>query len=121
MDINIPLDLSVMSAEEQTHERCLAAVKNNGLDLRYVKEKTSELCLEAVKQNAEAMKYVPKEMQSLPMALIALRQDHECCKYLAPQFRTAAVFKAAGYHDYQPEALAEPQHDATRTQNPNRG
>jgi len=41
---------------------CLAAVRQNGLALQYVKEQIEEICLAAVKQNGLALQYV-KELQ----------------------------------------------------------
>lgn len=42
----------------QTEEICLAAVKQYGLALQYVKEQTPEICLEAFKQNKAAVEYI---------------------------------------------------------------
>ena len=39
---------------------CLAAVKQNGQSLQYVKDQTPEICLVAVKQNGHALRYVNK-------------------------------------------------------------
>lgn len=44
--------------KEQTPEICLEAVKRDPLALRFVKEQIPEICLEAVKNNPEAMRYV---------------------------------------------------------------
>ena len=37
---------------------CLAAVKQDGIALQYVKEQTEAICTEAVKQNGYALQYV---------------------------------------------------------------
>ena len=39
-------------------EECLAAVRQDGYALKYVKEQTEEICLEAIKQNGYALRYV---------------------------------------------------------------
>ena len=39
-------------------EECLAAVRQDGYALAFVKEQTKEICLEAVKQNGYALRYV---------------------------------------------------------------
>ena len=44
---------------------CLEAVKNNGLNLEYVKNQTKELCLEAVKQNGYALYFVNTKFKYL--------------------------------------------------------
>ena len=52
------LALQFVDAENQTPEICLAAVKQNGLALKYVEKQTHEICLEALKQNYNASWYV---------------------------------------------------------------
>ena len=47
--------------KEQTEEICLVAVKGNGLALQFVEEQTEEICLAAVKQSGEALEYIDKE------------------------------------------------------------
>ena len=54
-----PLNLEYV--KEQTHEICLEAIKRNGLAIGYVKEQTHEICLEAVKRNGYALKYVKNQ------------------------------------------------------------
>ena len=89
----------------QTPELCLEAVKKNGLALKHVDNKTHEICLEAVKQNGMALKRVPRSIQTLPIAIAALKQNPECRKYLAVKFQKPEVYKAAGC-DYELEDLA---------------
>ena len=110
-----------MYVEKKTPEICLEAVKQNAQMLQYVAEKTPTMCLEAVKQNGTSLEYVPKEMQTLPMALAALRQNIDCRSFLADQFRTKEVYEAVGFHDYTREDLASPQMEHSRTQDQNRG
>jgi hypothetical protein len=42
----------------KTEKEILAAVKQNGDALQYVKDQTEAVCLEAVKQNSYALQYV---------------------------------------------------------------
>jgi cytochrome oxidase Cu insertion factor (SCO1/SenC/PrrC family) len=57
----------------QTNEICLAAVKQNGHALNYVINKTDEICLAAVKQNGYALNYV--ENQTDEICLVAVKQN----------------------------------------------
>lgn len=47
--------LNLKYVKEQTPEICLAAVQENGLALEYVKEQTPEICLAAVKRSGCAL------------------------------------------------------------------
>ena len=47
--------------KEQTPEICMAAVQENGWALRYVKEQTPEICMEAVKQDVGALIWVKEQ------------------------------------------------------------
>ena len=58
--------------KNQTPEICLEAVKQNGYNLEYVKEQTPEICLEAVKQYGLALKFVKE--QTSEMCLEAVKQ-----------------------------------------------
>ena len=42
--------------------KALAAVKQNGYDLRYVHEQTEAICVAAVKQNGYTLRYVDKRI-----------------------------------------------------------
>ena len=42
-------------------ENCLAAVKRDGYNLRFVKNQTPEICLVAVKENGNAFQYVEEQ------------------------------------------------------------
>ena len=48
----------------QTLEICLAAVKQNGYALRFVKEQTPEICLAAVEEDSGALQYVKEQTPS---------------------------------------------------------
>ena len=42
----------------KTIDKSLAAVKQGGYALQYVKEQTEKICLSAVEQNGDALRYV---------------------------------------------------------------
>ena len=48
--------------KKQTETICLAAVERDGCALQYVREQTEAICLEAVKQNGRALRYVKEQM-----------------------------------------------------------
>ena len=62
---------------------CLAAVKQNGLALEFVEEQTDEICLAAVKQNGLALEFV--EEQTDEICLAAVRQNGFAIKYVLEQ------------------------------------
>ena len=66
-----PLNLEYV--KEQTQEICLQAVKQNGLALRFVKNQTPEICLEAVKEDGLALKYV---INQTPLIIHYLKKYH---------------------------------------------
>ena len=76
-------------------------------------ERTHEMCLEAVKQNGMALGHIPRRKQTLPIAIAALKQDPDSRNFLADDFRTSEVYKAAGY-DYKPEDLAPSRRSTER-------
>jgi len=45
-----------------TGKEALAAVKQDGYALQYVKKQSEAVCLEAVKQNGDALRYVDKNI-----------------------------------------------------------
>lgn len=52
--------------KDQTHEMCIASIKNNWTALKYIKDQTPLLCKLAVDINPQAMKYVRgNEMRTL--------------------------------------------------------
>jgi DNA-binding NarL/FixJ family response regulator len=71
--------------EFQTEEICLAAVKQNGWALYYVKEQTPELCLEAVKEHARALEYVKE--QTFEIVWEAYKQSKYSLDYAKPEFK----------------------------------
>ena len=58
-----PLNLEFV--KNQTPEICLEAVKQDGYALEYVKEQTQEICLEAVKQHGLALEYVKEQTHEI--------------------------------------------------------
>jgi len=50
--------MALESIKHQTEENCLAAVKKNGLELKYVKEQSKKICLAAINENPEAIQFV---------------------------------------------------------------
>ena len=72
-----PLNLEYV--KEQTSEMCLEAVKRDGYALEYVKEQTYEICLEAVKEDGYALRFVKE-------------QTHEICLEAVKQYGLALKF-----------------------------
>jgi hypothetical protein len=67
----------------QLPKLCLAAVKQNGLALEFVEEQTDEICLAAVKQNGLALEFV--EAQTDEICLTAVRQNGFAIRYVLEQ------------------------------------
>ena len=63
-----PLNLEFV--KNQTQEICLAAVKQNGFTLEYVKEQTPEICLTAVKRNGCALEHVKEQTSEICLEAI---------------------------------------------------
>jgi len=59
---DIPLDMADASNPINT-ELLLAAVRQDGMALRFVNNGTLEICQAAVKQNREAIQFVPPELR----------------------------------------------------------
>ena len=60
--------------DQMTPSNCLAAVRQNGLNLRYVPEhlKSNKVCSEAVFKHASAFTYVPISRMSPKLCLMAV-------------------------------------------------
>ena len=56
--------------KEQTPDICMAAVRQNGLALQFVKEQTPDICMAAVRQNAMALQYVKNMTDGIRFELI---------------------------------------------------
>jgi len=74
---------SLQYVKEQTPEICMAAVKQDGDSLRYVKEQTPEICMAAVKQNGDSLRYVKEQTPEICMA--AVKQDGDSLQYVKEQ------------------------------------
>lgn len=59
------LYLQYIGEEVQTEEICLAAVRQNGLALKYVKDQTNKICLEAVEKTGGALQYVENQTNAI--------------------------------------------------------
>ena len=75
--------LNLKYIKEQTNKICLEAVKQNGHALQYVKEQTNELCLKAVKQNGYSLKYVKNQTDEI--CLEAVKQNGYALEYVKDQ------------------------------------
>ena len=76
-----PLNLEFV--KNQTPKICLEAVKQYGLALQYVKEQTYEICLAAVKQNGLALKFVKEQTHEI--CLEAIKEDGNALQYVKEQ------------------------------------
>ena len=75
--------------ENQTHELCTEAVKQNGDALKYVQTQTPELCMEAVKQRGSALRFVKTQTPELCKA--AIRQNPKEFQFVEEKERTKDV------------------------------
>ena len=64
-------------------EYCLAAVKRDGYNLRFVKNQTPKICLEAVKRDGYALKFVKE--QTPKICLVAVKQNGLALKWVNEQ------------------------------------
>jgi len=69
----MPLEMAYASDPMNT-ELLLAAVRQDGMALRFVNDKTLEICQAAVKQNREAIQFVPLNYEFKSYSLIAIWQ-----------------------------------------------
>lgn len=85
---------------EKTPERCMTAVKQNGLVLKAIPKNlhTVDLCLEAVKQNAYAIKNVSKRCMTEDICLEAVRKLGSIISHttaIPDEFRTEKLYLEA--------------------------
>jgi hypothetical protein len=59
---------------------CLAAVRDDGYALRFVKHQTHEICLEAVQQDGFALQYVQQQTPALCIA--AVKQNSKALRFV---------------------------------------
>lgn len=71
--------------ETETERICLAAVRQNGLALQFVKHKTLKICEAAVEQNGWALRYVPQ--QTYDLVRRAYMQNPGISELVDPRFR----------------------------------
>ena len=64
---------------------CLAAVKQDGFALQYVKEQTAAICLAAVKQDGYALEYVKKQTEAICLA--AVKQNEDALEFIKVEFK----------------------------------
>lgn len=69
--------------ENQTKDICLAAVKQNGYALIYVKNQTEEICLAAVQKTGLALKYVKEQTHKICLA--AINENVSALEYVREQ------------------------------------
>lgn len=75
---------------EKTPERCLIAVKQDGLVLKHISKaiQTEELCLKAVRQNGMAIKHVSKRLMSDEILLTAIKSNGKSLGYIPGKYIT---------------------------------
>lgn len=71
--------LAIKFIQNQTREICEAAVNQNPLALQFIENQTNELCMMAVKKNGLALKYV--EIMESDIAYTAVKQNYDSLKY----------------------------------------
>jgi len=71
--------------KEQTPELCMAAVQEHGCALRHVKEQSSEICRAAVNQTGQALEYVKE--QTPEICIDAIHQDDRALQYIQTDMR----------------------------------
>lgn len=69
--------------KKQTLEICLAAVKQDGFALRYMQKQTPEICLEAVKTSTYSLMYVKE--QTPEICFEAIKNDGKALVYVREQ------------------------------------
>jgi hypothetical protein len=72
--------------EEEDEELNLAAVKQNGLTLEFINihKRTYKICLIAVQQNPDAIKFVPRRQEFFEnnLNIVAVKQDGLILQYI---------------------------------------
>jgi hypothetical protein len=83
------MELQYLTEEQRTPERCLMAVKSNGLALRYVTNQTLEHCLHAVHNNGRALEFVKDKQQTVCM--LALYDEAGALAFFPEELKTREV------------------------------
>ena len=76
--------MAIKHIETQTLELALAAVKDDGYALKYVKDefKTTEVGLIAVKNDGIALQFVPEHIKNAEICLAAVTRDGMALEYV---------------------------------------
>lgn len=77
------------------HERCLKAVKRNGLILEIITKQTPEICLAAIKENWASLKYVKSDQQTPELCLAAIQINEFALMYIEAKNQTREICLAA--------------------------
>lgn len=79
-----------IAKNNQTYDIALEAIKNDGMELRFLSKKLlcDELIIEAVKNNAKAIEYVPENYKSNEVYNIVLNQNGKLLYYIEENKRT---------------------------------
>ena len=72
--------LNLVYVKNQTPEICLAAVKQNGMALQYIKEKTPKKYMASVKQYGWVLQYVNE--QTLEIYMAAVQQNENAKQFI---------------------------------------
>lgn len=70
----------------QSPEMCMAVVKHDGWDIRYIKDQTPELCLEAVKQDGRILQMIQAKNHTLEISLAAIKQNRNAFRYVISKY-----------------------------------
>lgn len=86
---------------EKTPERCMIAVKQNGLVLKVIPKviHTQKLCLEAVTQAGMAVQYVSKKVINAEICMKAVKNNGNALMYIPPEFFTSKLYVEAVKQD----------------------
>lgn len=78
---------------QQTQEICLAAVSQNGRELRFACEsqKTKEVCLDAVSNDPYAMNWVPQEIQTPEFYWEAVGKNGNVLLYISDEMKSVEL------------------------------
>ena len=84
----------------QTPERCLAAVRQNGLALKFIdlEIQTTEMCFEAVKQDWRALQHCSATLVSNRMCVEAISQNGLALQYVPSKKKTDSISISAVYN-----------------------
>lgn len=86
---------------EKTPERCMIAVKQNGLVLKFIPKvmHTEKLCLEAVTQAGMAVQYLLKKVINTDICMAAVKSNGNALMYIPTEFFTSELYVEAVKQD----------------------